>query len=139
MFGKKKKEPEKPVISYKDWEQDLGFLTLILNRKKGITKEYLINTYSLQKKDKDYITDEELDPIIENIVTNVITQLGGKYKAFLIEKYFGSEENLLAFITEDVYVDLVSDTINRNVGKIKNNLQKELLNKLNNLNKNGKS
>ena len=138
MFGKKKEEPKKPEVSYKDWEQDFGFLNLILSRKKGITKEYLINTYSLQKAERDYITDEELEPIISNIVTNVIDQTSASYREYLVKKYFGSEEALIAFITEDVYVDLTSDAINRNVVKIKNTLQKRMISSLNNLNKNGK-
>jgi hypothetical protein len=126
-------ETEKP-LDYTNWEKDLGFLTLILSRKKGITKEFLIGIYDKQKKDTDYLTDDELEPVVGNIVNEVIDQLGAKYKIFLIDKYFGSEESLVKFITEDVYVDLVSDTINRNIKKISNNIQKKFIKNLTGLN-----
>ena len=126
-------EKDKP-LDYTNWEKDLGFLTLILSRKKGITKEFLIGIYDKQKKDTDYLTDDELEPIVGNIVNEVVDQLGAKYKIFLIDKYFGSEESLVKFITEDVYVDLVSDSINRNIKKISSNIQKKFIKNLTGLN-----
>ena len=126
-------EKEKP-LDYTNWEKDLGFLTLILSRKKGITKEFLIGVYDKQKKDTDYLTDDELEPVVGNIVNEVVDQLGVKYKIFLIDKYFGSEESLVKFITEDVYVDLVSDSINRNIKKISSNIQKKFIKNLTGLN-----
>lgn len=136
MFGKKKKEKGAPVnIDYTNWEKDLGFLNLILSRKKGITREYLIKTYSRQKIEKDYITDEELEPIIEKTIGEVINEISGNYKLFLIEKYFGSENNLIKYITEDIYVDLVTDTINENIRKIKGNIQNKLLSTFSKTNK----
>ena len=126
-------EKEKP-LDYTNWEKDLGFLTLILSRKKGITKEFLIGIYDKQKKDTDYLTDDELEPVVGNIVNEVVDQLGAKYKIFLIDKYFGSEESLVKFITEDVYVDLVSDSINRNIKKISSNIQKKFIKNLTGLN-----
>lgn len=134
MFHREKNIEKKPV-DYTNWEKDLGFLNLILSRKKNITKQYVIAVYTTQKKDKDYLTDEELEPMISNIITEVIKQIGDEYKQFLISKYFGTEENLIKFISEDVYVDLTTDAINRNLSKISSNLQKELVNKVNNLNK----
>lgn len=133
MFKKKKAEV-KPQISYTDWEKDFGFLNLIMSRKKGITKEFVIGIYSNQKSDKDYLTDEELDPHVQSAVNEVMSQIGDNYKNFLINKYFGTEENLLKFITEDIYVDLVSDTINRNIGKIKLTLQKQQMNMVSKMN-----
>ena len=131
---KKKQQPEKKQ-DYTNWDKDLGFLNLILSRKKGITKEFLINTYSLQKSDKDYLTDEEINPIVQNIVSEVLEQIGENYQNFLIEKYFGTQKSLISFITEDVYVDLISDSINRNTLKIKSGMYGKLVNTLGKLNK----
>ena len=136
LFKKdKNKKSEKPIVDYTNWEKDFGFLNMILSRKKGITKEYLIKVYSKQKSEKYCITDEEVSPIIERTIIEVIEQIGGEYKNFLITKYFGSEENLIKFISEDVYVDLVTDTINENITKIKLSMQKKLLDSVNILNK----
>lgn len=126
----KKQPPVEKEVDYTRWEQDLGFLTLVLKRKKGITKEFLIGVYDKQKSDKDYLNDEEIEPIITNVVQETIDQIGEKYKKFLLDKYFGTDENLIKFISEDVYVDLVSDAINRNVKKISTTIQKNAMNKL---------
>lgn len=133
MFHREKNIEKKPV-DYTNWEKDLGFLNLILSRKKGITKQYVIAVYTTQKKDKDYLTDEELEPIVSKVITETINQIGDEYKQFLISKYFGTEENLIKFISEDVYVDLTTDAINRNLSKISSNLQKQFINNINNLN-----
>ena len=81
----KKQPPVEKEVDYTRWEQDLGFLTLVLKRKKGITKEFLIGVYDKQKSDKDYLNDEEIEPIITNVVQETIDQIGEKYKSsFLI-------------------------------------------------------
>ena len=134
MFGKKK-EIIKTQLDFKDWEKDLGFLNLILSRKKGITKEFIIGVYSKQKAEKDYISDEELEPHVQTAVNDVVSQIGDNYKNFLIEKYFGTYDNLIKYITEDIYVDLVSDTINRNVDKIRATVQKQQMTSVTDMNK----
>lgn len=129
-LNKNKKETD-----YTSWEKDFGFLQLILSRKKGITKEFLIGIYANQKVDtKDFLNDEEINPIVENVVTEVIEQIGNDYKSFLINKYFGTEESLIKFLAEDVYVDLISDAIKRNNEKIRALLHKNMIKSLNNLN-----
>ena len=55
------------------------------------------------------------------------SQIGSEYKDFLITKYFGTEKNFLIFVTEDVYVDLISDAINRNIKKINNTLKRRVV------------
>lgn len=128
IFKKKKQTDQtaKPQ-SYTEWEKDFGFLNLVLTRKKNITKQFLISVFNNQKADKDYLSDEELDPIITNTVTEVNSQIGSEYKDFLITKYFGTEKNFLIFVTEDVYVDLISDAINRNIKKINNTLKRRVV------------
>lgn len=128
IFKKKKQTDQtaKPQ-SYTEWEKDFGFLNLVLTRKKNITKQFLISVFNNQKADKDYLSDEELDPIITNTVNEVNSQIGSEYKDFLITKYFGTEKNFLIFVTEDVYVDLISDAINRNIKKINNTLKRRVV------------
>ena len=128
IFKKKKQTDQtaKPQ-NYTEWEKDFGFLNLVLTRKKNITKQFLISVFNNQKADKDYLSDEELDPIITNIVNEVNSQIGSEYKDFLITKYFGTEKNFLIFVTEDVYVDLISDAINRNIKKINNTLKRRVV------------
>lgn len=135
MFFKKKQIQEAPKLDYTKWNDDLGFLNFISTRKKNITKEYLISVYQKQKSDKDYLTDEEIEPIVNDIVNEIISQISDSYKSFLIEKYFGSIESLIKFISEDVYVDLTSDAINRNIKKITATVQKNALSALSGMNK----
>lgn len=131
--SKKEKEQKLTTNNYNDWEKDFGFLQLILSRKKGITKEFLIGVYSKQK-DKDYLTDEEIEKPIQNIVSEVITQIGDNYKNFLIEKYFGTLENLIKYISEDVYVDITTDAIKRNMTKISEQMTKKFIGNISTLN-----
>lgn len=127
---KKKQEPVVINYDYTKWTEDFGFFNLLLARKKGIVKEFLIGTYSKQKSSTDYLTDEEIEPVVLNCVLEVITQISGNYKQFLIDKYFGSLDNMIKFITEDCYVDLITDSIKRNSTKVIKNVQKDVTTKL---------
>lgn len=133
LFRKKNKEI--PVEhNYTQTQQELFFLNLILTRKKNITKEFLINVYTTQQNDKDYLRDEDIESQISKIVEEVVNEIGDTYKNYLIKYYFGSYENLVKFIAEDVYVELVADAINRNNTKSSGLLTKkatELLSKIN--------
>ena len=122
MFGKRKKEVQ-PVLDYSKWETELGFLNLIISRKQNATREFLINIYSNQKNNTDYLSDDEIDPVVEKVVIDIMTQISGNYKTFLINKYFGSGLALVRYVTEEVYITLVSDAVNRNYNKSKINLQ----------------
>ena len=114
---------------YVNWENDLGFLNFILSRKKSIVIDFLVATYSKQLQDTDYLKDDDVEPIVENVVVDTLGMLGESYKAFLIEKYFGSEQKLIEFIAEDVYINLTSDAIERNNQKIKFNIKQNLVRK----------
>jgi hypothetical protein len=134
---KKKVKEEKPKVLYTDytnWDKDLGFLTLVMTRKKNITKNYYISIYSTQLKDTDYVRDEDLQDIIINSVSEVIKELSVSYKEFLIGKYFGSEKELVKFMTEDFYVDFTNSAISQNFEKIKQNATKKRVSNLNRLN-----
>jgi hypothetical protein len=126
LFGKKKEvKPEILYTDYINWDKDLGFLTLVITRKKNITKNYYINIYSTQLKNTDYIRDEDIQDIIINGVNEVINELSPSYKTFLITKYFKDEKELVKFITEDFYVDLTSAAIVQNSDKIKANMVRQ--------------
>lgn len=112
-----------------------GFLNLILQRKKKIVEEFLINPSDKQLDGKSYLNDDDIEPMVESSVREAVSQIGDEYKNFLIKHYFGSEENMLVYITEDFYVDFVNDAVKRNSRKIKFNANKkaiELVKKMNN-------
>ena len=136
MFRKKKKLEATPLQfnNYLDWEKELGFLSHIMTRKQNITLNFLINVYSSQLNEKEYLRDEDIDPIIDKDVKETLDEISDAYKDFLISKYFGSIENLTKYITEDFYVTLAGATINTNKSKIRMNSQKkaiELISKFN--------
>jgi hypothetical protein len=141
-FGKKKDKLlkklslAKPVFSkekkkiavdnnYIEWEKDLGFLSLLMSRKKGIIKNYFINIFKTQLGPTDYIRDEDLEDMIQNSVVEVFSELSENYKDYLTVKYFGTDEGLVRFITEDFYVELTSEAIIQNNEKIKFNTMKK--------------
>lgn len=139
---KKKKKPEQQTqiikYQYSDWDKDLGFLIYILNRKKNIVEKFIIDTYNDQKSSNDFLTDEEIEPVVTDICKEVTEGIGENYKKFLIDKYFGSQENLIKYISEDVYVSVVAASIEKNSGKISRVLSKKLVESVSSLNKSEK-
>jgi hypothetical protein len=128
LFGEpkpRKAKKEKPVklthTDYTNWEKDIGFLTLIMARKKNISKNFYIGIYATQLKDTDYVRDEDIEDIIVSGVKEVMAELSQAYKAYLVDKYFGSEAELAKFVTEDFYVDLTGAAIEQNRTKIRAN------------------
>jgi hypothetical protein len=107
---------------YTEWEKDLGFLGLIIDRKKNITKNYYINIFASQLQETDYIRDEDLEGIIFKGVTEVIKEISPNYKKHLTTRYFANETQLVKFITEEFYVDLTAAAINQNNTKIRKNV-----------------
>lgn len=134
LFKKKKINIEEKEHDYTKMSNEFEFLMLILTRKKNITKEFVINVYTTQQSDGDYLRDEDIEDTISKIVNEVINEIGENYKKFLIKHYFGTLENLIKFISEDVYVDLVDDAINRNNKKSVNILTKKATNIISKLN-----
>jgi hypothetical protein len=131
LFSKKKEEvqPLKPQETFTEWEKEMGFLFTKMQRKKNIIKSFFIDIYDTQLvKDTDYIRDEDITEQIEKSVYEVFTEIGGRYRQHLVDKYFGSDAELIKFITEDFYVDLTSAAVNKNNTKIR---MKAVFNKLN--------
>jgi hypothetical protein len=136
IFNKKKDiKSEILYTDYNNWEKDLGFLTLIITRKKNITKNYYINIYSSQLKDTDFVRDEDIEPIIIKGVNEVMKELSESYKQFLYTKYFSGEKGLIKFLTEDFYVELTNAAIVQNSEKIKSNATRKRVTDLNRMNK----
>jgi len=134
LFKKKKEEPKVLFTDYTNWDKDLGFLTLLMTRKKNITKNYFINIYSSQLKDTDFVRDEDLEPIIIKSVNEIIKELSESYKTFLVTKYFGNEKELIKFLTEDFYVELSNAAIVQNTEKIRSNATKKRVIDVNRMN-----
>ena len=138
MFLKKKKDIV-PVVDWTkfsaDWTKDFEFLNFIMQRKKNITKSYLIDVIGTQKEKDTYLTDDEIEPIIEKNVIETDNLIRGNYRDFLINKYFGNEDNYVAFIAEDYYVDLTSYAINKNSDKIRKVVTAKLASTISGLNK----
>lgn len=134
MFKKNKKVETTKNFVYTDWEKDFGFLNLIMDRKQNITINFLIKVRNKQLKNKDYLRDEDIEPLIDEGVKDTLEQIGENYKKYIIDKYFGTEKALISYITEDWYVTLVGATINENNTKIKVNSQKDAIEIVNRLN-----
>ena len=127
MFGKKKKEiPASPLLNFTEWNSEFGFLQLILTRKKAITKEFIINTLQKQLPEKtEYLRDEDIMPLVNDIVEETIEMLSPEYKRMLITKYFKDENQLISYLVEDVVVDLMTEAINSNHKKLSFNLAQQ--------------
>ena len=127
---RRKNNPEPVVHSYASWENDLGFLNLIISRKINIVKNFLINIENSRRKTEDLLSDKDIEPLISDCLKDILKNISGKYKTFIIDKYFGSEISLINFISEQCYVELLTDTINRNMEKIKQSLLEKNINSM---------
>jgi len=136
MFKRKKPEPiiDPTKEDFTKWDKEMGFLFVKMQRKKNIIKNYFIDIYNAQLKDTDYIRDEDIEGKIADGVYEVFTEIDGRYKQFIVDKYFGSEAELIKFITEDFYVDLTSEVIKKNNEKIKLVALKENVKRLREMN-----
>ena len=138
LFKKKNKKELNSSFNYTTFDEDFKFLNMIMTRKKNITKEFQINTFSTQQAEKDFLRDEDIEPHILNITNETIGSIGDNYKNFLVSKYFGSIENLIKFIAEEIYVSLVSEVINKNAEKTTKLVRKTVIESISNLNRNKK-
>lgn len=131
MKKKKVEEPKQKEYSYSKWDEDFGFYLLISDRKKNITKTYLIDLYSSQKSERDTFNDDDLDIVVKGTTLDILNQLGDNYKNFLIDKYFGTLESLIYFVNEDVYVSLFNAALEAGIEKIKNLLTNKRIQNIN--------
>ena len=129
MFKKKAKQ-QQAQFSYSNWEQDFGFLTLVLARHVNMNKEFYIKTYASQLDNLDTLKEKDLRQAHEDIVYNIYTTFSDNYIRFLVSKYFASKEKLIEFISDNVYIELLKSADNENKEKI-NRLQ--IKNRLNSI------
>lgn len=128
MFGHNKSvDDPKPVqapTSYKEWADDFGFLDLIMNKKLSITKDYYIKPLAETQLDKNlYINDEEINEMYDNVVVEIVKALSDNYVNYLVSKYFASKDELIVFISESVYAELVASAVNANAKKISRDIR----------------
>ncbi len=135
MFGKKKKEEPK-VYDYTKWESDLGFLSLTITRKLNIAKEFNLKILADQMREENaFLGDKDITELYENTTADIYDALAESYKKYLIDKYFGSDKALIAFIAETVIEELIVTAIDKNNLKIKTKYSKEMVNAISELNK----
>ena len=137
MFKKKIKQG--PVqFSYSNWEQDFGFLTLVLARHVNMNKEFYIKIYASQLDGLDTLKGRDLKQAHEDIVYNIYTTFSENYVNFLVSKYFASKEKLIEFISDNVYVELLKSAEGENKEKIKKIQIKNRLNSIRRANERNK-
>ena len=137
MFKKKIKQG--PVqFSYSNWEQDFGFLTLVLARHVNMNKEFYIITYAIQLDGLDTLKEKDLKQAHEDIVYNIYTTFSENYVNCLVSKYFASKEKLIEFISDNVYVELLKSADSENREKIKKIQIKNRLNSIRRANERNK-
>jgi len=142
MFGKKRKKEQRPVNQamvnptyYSAWQQDLGFLTLIMERNINIHKAVFINPYIKQVDGSGMIRDEDINESIVDIIEAVYKSLSDEYIEFLSTKYFNGEDALLSFISDHVYMQVLNNANDANVDKMKSIYQNKLISRVSDLNK----
>ena len=135
MFGKKKQEPVK-TFDYTKWESDLGFLTLTITRKINIAKEFNLKILGDQMTENNaFIGDKDIIDLYQETTNDIYDSLSETYKAYLIEKYFGTDKAFIAFIAETVLEELIVTAIDKNNSKIKTRYSKEMVDAISELNK----
>ena len=137
MFKKKTKQGPMQ-FSYSNWEQDFGFLTLVLARHVNMNKEFYIKTYASQLDNLDTLKEKDLKQAHEDIVYNIYTTFSENYVNFLVSKYFASKEKLIEFISDNVYVELLKSADSENREKIKKIQIKNRLNSIRRANERNK-
>lgn len=124
--------------SYSNYEADLGFLSLLITRHVNMAKRFVIDPLNDRLDKKDFLRDEDIKEIHNNITASIIMDISDQYKTMLITKYFKDETRLIKFIDDNILFTLQNLAIDANknrIGKTYNDVfQKSVLN-LNNINK----
>ena len=124
--------------SYSNYEADLGFLSLLITRHVNMAKRFVIDPLNDRLDKKDFLRDEDIKEIHNNITASIIMDISDQYKTMLITKYFKDETRLIKFIDDNILFTLQNLAIDANknrIGKTYNDVfQKSVLN-LNKINK----
>ena len=122
LFKKKSKQKNINIEhDYTQTEKEFTFLSLILSRKKNITKEFLIGVYASQQSEKDYLKDDDIAKMrekvkftseIETIEENGATLSGGEKKKLFMLKWLMNPSCSLVVLDEiDAGLDDETKTI----------------------------
>lgn len=104
--------------NYTTWEQDFGFLTLIISRATAAHKVFFLETYATQLEGNMMIKDEDIEESFIDLVEQVVSTLSDNYINFLITKYFKNKETLIQFISDSVYVEVIKNASSANKAKL---------------------
>ena len=124
MFGKKKKTQELiqraqvTTTNYTTWEQDIGFLTLLLTREINANKLFVLMPMSKQLDKTSSIRDEDIVDSVSSVIGNILNTLSENYVNFLINKYFKNYDALVNFIADSVYLEVFKNANEENQNKI---------------------
>lgn len=124
MFGKKKKTQELiqraqvAATNYTTWEQDFGFLTLLLTREINANKLFVLMPMSKQLDKTSSIRDEDIVDSVSSVIGNILNTLSENYVNFLINKYFKNYDALVNFIADSVYLEVFKNANEENQNKI---------------------
>lgn len=123
--------------NYRDWDKDLGFLILQINRQIQYGTKYEIpSIMSVMKDNKsEFIKDNDLNETYASLTNEILTELSDQYKTYLCTKYFKDEQALAKFIYESIYTALVDASIEANNEKIQAQNKQILTEKINQINK----
>ena len=86
-------------------------------------KTFNLNVLNEQLDNKSYLNSSDITKFIDSSINNIIEKLSDKYISFLVEKYFRNRDELIAFITEEIFFDFTSSAINSNSSKIIQSIQ----------------
>jgi hypothetical protein len=67
-----------------------------------------------------FIHDSDIMDIYEHTVKDIMACLSDNYIQFMIAKYFKNEDQLVKFVSESVYVEIINSAIEANQNRIKN-------------------
>ena len=104
--------------NYKSWEEDFGFLNLIMTRTTNAHKLFYLETYSAQLENNMVLKDDDILDSVVDLVTNIIESLSDNYIKFLTNKYFKNEKELYSYISDSVYIDVLKNANKTNLNKI---------------------
>lgn len=121
--------------SYRDYETDLGFLTLLITRHLNMTKKYVIDPLVDRLNKTDYLRDEDFKEIHQTITASIMMDMSDQYKLMLCTKYFKDETRLIKFIDDNILFTLQTLAIDANRNRINKTYSEQFNVSVLNLNK----
>lgn len=111
---KSKTENSLKQFDYSKYDDDFKYLHYIINRERDIALNYILHPMEIQFDEKLTITDDDVNNVVSDVSEKVLGYLGDSYKAYLVDKYFTTQENLIVYVVEEVQTFLTSHAIIKN-------------------------